>query len=115
MHAGALYYHLAHTLNISILYTQVPSRDLSMTPEEALKHFQHEVPTLGLLGTPQYIDPNTPYTVDAEVQLVCKYLKALKIGGKKGIDRLYREGKVHVLPVTTKESFLNPNFIQTQV
>ena len=77
-----------------------------MTPEEALKHFLQEVPTLGLLGTPHYIHPDTPYTVDKEVQLVCKYLKALKIGGKKGIDRLYREGKVQVLPVTTKQSFL---------
>ena len=77
-----------------------------MTPEEALKHFLQEVPTLGLLGTPHYIRPDTPYTVDKEVQLVCKYLKALQIGGKKGIDKLYREGEVQVLPVTTKQSFL---------
>ena len=48
------------------------------------------MPALGLLGTPHYIDPDTPYTVDEEVQLVCKYLKALQIGGKKGIDRLYK-------------------------
>ena len=64
-----------------------------MTPEEALKHFQQEVPALGLLGTPHYIHPDTPYTVDEEVQLVCKYLKALQIGGKEGIDRLYQEGE----------------------
>ena len=70
-------------------------------PDKALEHFQQEVPTLGLLGTPHYIDPDTPYTVDEEVQLVCKYLKALHIGGKKGIDKLYQEGEVQVLPVTT--------------
>ena len=83
-------------------YMQVPSLDLSMTPEEALKHFQQEVPALGILGTPHYIHPDTPYTVDEEVQLVCKYLKALQIGGKKGIDKLYREGEVQVLPVNNR-------------
>ena len=79
-------------------HAQVPSHDHSMPPEEALKHFQQEVPALGLLGTPYYIDPDTPYTVDEEVQLVCKYLKALQVGGKEGIDKMYREGEV---PVTT--------------
>ena len=64
-----------------------------MTPEKALKHFQQDVPALGLLGTPYYIQPDTPYCVDAEVQLVCKYLKALKVGGTRGIDRLYTEGE----------------------
>ena len=77
-------------------------------PEEALKHFQQEVPALGLLGTPHYIHPDTLYTVDEEVQLVCKYLKALQIGGKKGIDRLYQEGEVQVLPVTTESFLLRP-------
>ena len=84
------------------IHVQVPSLDLSMTPEKALKHFQQEVPALGLLGTPHYIDPDTPYTVDKEVQLVCKYLKALQIGGKKGIDKLYWEGEVQVLPVNNR-------------
>ena len=79
-----------------------------MTPEEALKHFQQEVPALGLLGTPHYIDPDIPYTVDKEVQLVCKYLNAFRIGGKKGIDRLYQEGEVQVLPVTTESFLLHP-------
>ena len=60
-------------------------------PEDDLKHFQQEVPALGLLGKPHYIHPDTPYTVDEEVQLVCKYLKALQIGGTKGIDRLYSD------------------------
>ena len=88
-------------LPLTTTHAQVPSRDLSMTPEEALKHFQQEVPTLGILGSPHFINPDTPYTVDEEVQLVCKYLKALHIGGEKGIDKLYQEGEVQVLPVTT--------------
>ena len=73
-------------------HAQVPSHDHGMTPEEALRHFQQEVPALGLLGTPYHIHPDTPYTVDKEVQLVCKYLKALQVGGTRGIDRLYQEG-----------------------
>ena len=64
-----------------------------MMPGEALKHFREEVPVLGLLGTAHYINPDTPYSVDEEVQLVCKYLKALRVGGLKGIDRLYLEGE----------------------
>ena len=78
---------------LSLLHTcvQVPSHD-NMTPEEALKHFQQEIPALGLLGTPHQIHSDTPYTVDDGVQLVCKYLKALQVGGKGGIDRLYQEG-----------------------
>ena len=63
-----------------------------MTPGEALKLFCDEVPALGLLGTQHFICPEMPYTVDNDVQLVCKYLKALKKGGRIGIDRLYREG-----------------------
>ena len=43
------------------------------------------------MGTQHLISPNTPYSVDDDVKLVCKYLKALKIGGRKGIDRLFRE------------------------
>ena len=67
-----------------------------MPPGEALKQFRVEVPALGLLGTSHYIHPETPYSIDPEVQLVCKYLSAYKIGGLKGIDRLYREGGVPV-------------------
>ena len=75
------------------LHSKVPSRDHNMMPGEALKHFQREVPALGLLGKPHYIHPDTPYFLDKEVQLVCKYLKALRVGGTRGIDRLYQEGK----------------------
>ena len=67
---------------------KVPSHHHSMTSDNVLEHFKKEVPALGLLGTPHYIDPDTPYTVDEEVQLVCKYLKALQVGE---IDRLYHD------------------------
>lgn len=49
-----------------------------------------------LLGTPHYISPDVPFTVDSDVQLVCKYLRAykeeLKHNSGLGIDRLYEEG-----------------------
>ena len=67
-----------------------------MPPKEALNHFQRDVPTLGLLGTPHYIPPDTLYYVDKDVQLVCKYLKALNVGGERGIDRICKEGEVVV-------------------
>ena len=37
--------------------------------------------------------PRHTVLVDKEVQLVCKYLKALRVGGTRGVDRLYQEGK----------------------
>lgn len=74
---------------------QVPSRDQA-TPDESLREFFEEVPALGLLGTPHPIYAETPYVVDADVQLVCKYLKAYRVGGTKGIDRLYRESRSHI-------------------
>ena len=63
-----------------------------MTSGEALKQFRDEVPALGLLGTQHFVHHDKPYTVDDDVQLVCKYLKALRLGERKGIDRLYKEG-----------------------
>lgn len=62
-----------------------------MTAEMSLKEFFEDVPALGLLGTPHMIYPTRPFEVDRDVQLVCKYLKQYKIGGSKGIDRLYKE------------------------
>lgn len=63
-----------------------------MSPDMSLKEFFEDIPALGLLGTPHVVYPETPYVVDDDVQLVCKYLKAYKIGGTKGIDKLYKEG-----------------------
>jgi hypothetical protein len=58
-----------------------------MSLGEALKQFCYEVPVLGLIGT--------QIMIDKDVQLVCKYLRALDIGGTKGIDKLYtREGEM---------------------
>ena len=73
------------------IYIEVPS--LGQRPEESLQLFNEEFPTLGLLGSSRFISPSIPITVDADVQLVCKYLKAYKIGGVNGIDRLYKEPK----------------------
>ena len=64
-----------------------------MSPGQALKLFCSEVPILGLIGTQHMVKSDKPYSVNEDVQLVCKYLKALSIGGTKGIDKLYREGE----------------------
>ena len=80
-----------------MVYVEVPSRISTESPEAALAQFIDEVPALGMLGVPHAIDHNTPYTVDEDVQLVCKYLKAywvyLDKGGQKGINKLYRENR----------------------
>ena len=61
-----------------------------MCSEEAMKQ---EVPTLSLLGTVHTVQPENPYTIDDDVQLVCKYLQAYDDPRGRGrrIDRLYRE------------------------
>ena len=74
------------------IYIEVPSLDHTYNPEESLRIFCEKVPTLRILGSPHVINLATPYVVDQDVQLVCKYLRAYKIGGTKGIDRLYKEG-----------------------
>ena len=74
------------------IYVEVPSFDDSHRSEESLQFFNVEIPTLGLLGSCHEIEPNAPFTVDGDVQLVCKYLKAYEIGGVQGIDQLYTEG-----------------------
>lgn len=63
-----------------------------MDAKDSLRMFLDDLPSLGVLGTPHVIDGKMPYVVDEEVQLVCKYLKGYRIGGAKGIDRLYKEG-----------------------
>ena len=61
-----------------------------MTPEEALSQFHDEIPVLALIGTGHKINPEVGYTVDEDVQLVCKYLQVLRSGE---IDRLYENGE----------------------
>ena len=71
-----------------------------MNSEMCLKEFYDDVPALGLLGTPHEVHPDTPYVVDEEVQLVCKYLKAYKVfksGSSKGINKLFKEGGMYIL------------------
>lgn len=48
--------------------------------------FCQEVPALYLLSCCKAIGPEIPYTVDDDVQLVCKYLQAYRVGK---IDRIY--------------------------
>ena len=75
------------------IYIEIPPIECkdNFEPEKSLHIFCEMVPTLGLLGSPHVINSATPYVVDQDVQLVCKYLRAYKIGGIKGIDRLYKE------------------------
>lgn len=65
-----------------------------MDPTASLKAFYEDIPSLGLLGSKYFVEPSTPFVVDPDVQLVCKYLKAFKTGGSRGIDRLYKDGKL---------------------
>ena len=62
-----------------LVYVEVPSRDLNMTPDEALQQFCGDIPTLGLpgLGSPHLIPNQTPF------------MKAYK---EKRIDQLYKNG-----------------------
>ena len=68
----------------------MPSRE-GISPEEALECFLDEIPPLRLIGTPHYIKPDIPFSVDSDVQLVCKYLRAYKAqlegNFEFGIDR----------------------------
>lgn len=66
-----------------------------MKPVDALTKFLEDVPTLNLVCTKEFVEPSRPYVVDDDVQLVCKYLKAYEVGGKNGIDKLYRDGKYY--------------------
>ena len=72
---------------------QVPSRG-DIDPQVALEQFLMEVPSLGLVGNKEFIDPRRPYQINSDVQLVCKYLKAFEIGGKHGIDKQYKESEL---------------------
>ena len=73
----------------------MPSRNKNVTAKEALELLYDEVPALYLVGTPHYIQPSIPFSIDNDVQLVCKYLQAYKTKDRRQqrmIDRLYKEG-----------------------
>ena len=81
------------TINhISNHLKQVPSRNSSSYADTFLKNFLSEIPIFKLLGTPKLVKSTAQYSdvSDPDVQLVCKYLRAYEIGGKKGIDKLYK-------------------------
>ena len=71
------------------IYVEVPSRDLNTTSDVLLELFCKDIPIAFLIGTPYLIQNKTIIHVNAEVQLVCKYLKAYK---ENEIDRLYKDG-----------------------
>ena len=53
------------------------------------------MPKFYIIGSDMLIDSSIPYVVDDDVQLVCKYLRALKLEEKKlekRIDHLYKNG-----------------------
>ena len=86
-----------HTLTILtsmtlFLYIQVPARHQTSHADELLKQFLVDIPVFDLVGDPHEVVATVPYAIDADVQLVCKYLKAYDTGGKSGINRLYTEG-----------------------
>ena len=80
----------------SVIYStvlQVPSHG-DVDHQVALEQFLTDVPSLGLVGNKEFIDPRRPYKIDSDVQLVCKYLKAFDVGGKHGIDKQYKESEL---------------------
>lgn len=61
--------------------------------EYNIRAFKNFLPTFYFIGTAKLIDSTMHYVVDSDVQLVCKYLKALKIdqqepGSQHGINKL---------------------------
>ena len=91
-------------LTLQSIFFQVPCscwpEDMSVSVvdskaalEESLNNFQSEIPVLGLLGSPHLIDHDEPLVSDADVQLVCKYLRAYHDRTIAGIDRLFVESK----------------------
>ena len=93
------------------IFVEVPSRFSSQSPQQALNQFKEDVPALGLLGVSHVIHPNTPYAVDEDVQLVCKYLQAYELhsqkGGLHGINRLYRENSKSTFLLYFKSTYVH--------
>lgn len=72
------------------MYAQIPAKELECDLDEYCKEFTEKVAVLGLLGDCHPVDASTKYTVDPDVQLVCKYLKAYD---ELQINRMYQDGK----------------------
>ncbi|CAI8052619.1 E3 ubiquitin-protein ligase rnf213-alpha [Geodia barretti] len=74
------------------IYVEVPSQIGSGNPKESLANLIEVIPALGIVGEPCPIDQRTKYTIDADVQLVCKYFNAYqtyKENGCGGINQLF--------------------------
>ena len=68
----------------------------SYTVEHNLDLFRRAVPALELLATSYHVGSDVAFTVDRDVQLVCKYLRAYNAtldGSNPGIDKLYSGGE----------------------
>lgn len=72
------------------VHPQIPAKELKCDLEEYFQKFTEEVAVLGLLGDAHQVEASTEYTVDADVQLVCKYLRAYD---EPKINRMYQEGE----------------------
>ena len=85
---SGLSFHLPGKMGWRI-YVEVPSRSSQMSTEITFQKFCVDFPIFNLVGTAHLIRNEIPLSVNKEVQLVCKYLKAYK---EKRIDRLYKNG-----------------------
>ena len=47
-------------------------------PHKSIEMFAERYPVFHVLGKEKLIDSDIPYACDNQVQLVCKYLKAMK-------------------------------------
>ena len=69
------------------VYVEVPSYGINTELSDLLEKFHQDIPTLALLGFIHHqVLPEEPYTVQPEVQLVCKYLNAYKNTENKGMS-----------------------------
>ena len=58
---------------------QVPSLD-EEDPHKSIEKFTKCYPVFDVFGKEKFINSDIPYVCDGQVQLVCKYLKAMKEG-----------------------------------
>ncbi len=102
--------HRFHAIQSNILLymwfyrIQVPSRNTDEEPIRYLEMFQEELVTLGLLGSSKLIKDTREFVIDDDVQLVCKYLRAFKMGT---VDKLYRDGMYVRIMFTDEGMWVN--------
>ncbi len=77
--------------------SKVPSEHPEVEPEANMAAFQEKaIPALGLIAGQCHVDPRIPYSIDEDVRLVCKYLRAYSSGEINAlyIDGQFRKGNV---------------------